>query len=66
MDDPGQVMVLPLAMLGPRRKVSKLTVVSIVRHPHLGADKEDFSVMDDNPAIVDDALVNHRPIKTFS
>lgn len=55
-------MVFDLAMLHPRRKPPQLAVITIVRHPHLRADEEDLSVVNNNTAVVDDVLVNHRPV----
>lgn len=69
MDNPGEIVVFDLAVLHPRRKPPQLTVVAVVRHPHLRANEEYLAIMDNNTAVVDDVLVYHRPneilINTF-
>lgn len=54
-------MVFGLSVLRPWREVSQFAVVAVVSHPHLRADKQDLSVVDDNAAVVDDILVRHGP-----
>lgn len=44
-------------MLCPRCEEAQFAVVAIVCEPHLGSDKEDLPVENDDPAIVDDILV---------
>jgi hypothetical protein len=57
-------VVFPLAVLHPRCEVTKFTIIAVIREPHLRADKEDFLVMYDDPAIVNYVLVHNRPSKT--
>lgn len=48
-------------MFLPRREVSQLAIIPVVRHPHLRPDEEDLFVVDDNPAVIDYVLVYYRP-----
>jgi hypothetical protein len=61
-------VLLRLLVLGPRGEVSHLPlpisaivaiwlygqtyIVAIIRHPHLGPDKKDLSIVDDHAAII--------------
>ena len=54
-------MVVRLAVLLPRREVSQLAIVAIVREPHLWTDEENLLVVADDAAVVGDGLVRHRP-----
>ena len=56
-------MVFPLAVLHPRCEVAHFTIISVIREPHLGADKDNFFVMYDDPAVVNYILVYNRPKK---
>ena len=62
LDDAGQVVVLPLVPLHPRREVAQLAIVAVVREPHLWADEKDLAVVDDHAAVVYHVLVYHRPV----
>lgn len=53
-------------MLCPRREVSQFSVIPIVSEPHLGADKQYLSVVNDNTAIIYDVLVDHGPASVHS
>jgi len=57
----GQVMVLPLARLHPRREVAQLAIVPVVREPHLWADEQYLAIVHDHAAVVYHVLVHHRP-----
>ncbi len=61
-------MVFPLSMLRPRREKTQLTIITVVGKPHLRADEQNFLVVDNNSAIVDDVLVHNGPgeISTFN
>jgi hypothetical protein len=50
-----------LCILCSPRRTPKAYVVPIVRHPHLRADHEDLSVVNDDSTIVVVVLVCHRP-----
>ena len=65
LDDARHIMVLNLTVLHPRREPSQLTIVSVIRQPHLWADEQNFSVVNDNPAIVDYILVCDRPARLY-
>ena len=62
VDNTGQVMIFDLPVLHPRGEVAQLPVVSIVRQPHLWANVKDLVVVDDHTTVVDDVLVDDRPI----
>ena len=62
LHDAGQVMVLPLAVLHPRREIAQLAIIPVVREPHLRPDEQDLAVVDDHAAVVDHVLVYHRPV----
>lgn len=62
MDYTREVVVLDLSVLHPRREVSHLSVISVVREPHFRAYVEDLSAVNDDTTIVDDVLVDHWPI----
>jgi hypothetical protein len=57
-DHLGQVVLLGLLVLLPRREPPQFAVVAVVGHPHLGADQEDLFVEEDDAAVVDDVLVD--------
>jgi hypothetical protein len=56
-------MVLSLAVFLPGREVAKFTIVAIVGHEHLWANKKNLAIVDDNSAVIDDVFVYDRPKK---
>ena len=61
MNDPGQIVILDLSVLHPRREVPHFPVVPVVREPHLRPDVYNLVAVDDDSAVVDDVLVDDRP-----
>jgi len=59
-------VVFPLLMLHPRGKVSKFTIVSVVREPHLWPNEQNLLVVDDDAAVVNDVLVDDGPVSSDS
>ena len=59
-------MVLRGPVLHPRREPPELAVVAVVRHPHLWANEQNLTVVDDDPAVVDHILVSDGPARTMS
>lgn len=59
-------MILDLTVFHPWREVTKLSIVPVIRHPHLRPDMQDFVIVDDDSTIVDHVLVDHRPIGIMS
>lgn len=49
-------------MLGPGGEVAKLTIISIIRKPHLRANQEDFPVVYYDTTVVNHVLMNDRPV----
>ena len=60
-----KIVVLHLSVFHPRREPAKLAIVSIVRHPHLRADEQNFRVVNDDSAIINDIFVHHWPENGF-
>ena len=58
-------MVFPLSMLRPRREKTQFTIITVVGQPHLGTDEQNFLVVDNNSAIVNDVLVDNGPGEIF-
>lgn len=56
-----QPKLLRLLLLDPRREPPQFAVVAIVREPHLGPNEEDRAVVEDDPAVVGDILVDDGP-----
>ena len=56
-------MVLRGPVLHPRREPPELAVVAVVRHPHLWANEQNLTVVDDDPAVVDHILVCDGPVR---
>lgn len=54
-------MVFNLSVLHPGGKISKFSVITIVGEPHLGANHEDFAVINDNTAIIYNVLMHGGP-----
>lgn len=61
-DHPGKEMILPLSMLRPRCEVPHLTIITVIGKPHLRADKQNLSVVYDDPAVIDYVLVYDWPV----
>jgi hypothetical protein len=61
LNDPREVMILPLPGLGPGSEISKLAIVAVVGKPHFRANENDFLVVYDHAAIVNDILVSDWP-----
>ena len=59
-------MIFPFTVFHPRCEVSHLSVIPIVREPHLGADQQDLFVVHDHPAVVDHILVRDWPVSFAS
>lgn len=54
-------MVFHLAKLRPGCEITQLTIISIISHPHLRADEQNFFVMNDDPAVINNILVHNWP-----
>lgn len=52
-----------LPVLHPRCEPAELAVVAVVGEPHLRADEQDASVVNDDATIVDDVAVNDGPAR---
>ena len=61
LDDPREIVIFPLPMFCPRCEITQFTIISVIGHPHLWANKEDLLVMNDYSAIIDDVLVDDGP-----
>lgn len=61
MNDSREIVILDLPMLHPWSEVPHLSVVAVVREPHLRADVEDLPAVDDDSAVVDHILMHDRP-----
>jgi len=48
-------------MFHPRSKIAQLSIVSVIRKPHLRSNEKDLAVVNNHSAIVDDILVNDGP-----
>lgn len=46
----------------PRREISQLAIISVIGHPHLRSNKENFTIVNNNATVVNDALVGNRPV----
>jgi len=62
-DHLGEVEVLDLLRLLPRREPPQFAVVPVVGEPKLRSDEEDLLVEHDDAAVVDDILVDDGPGK---
>ncbi len=54
-------MVFDLSVLRPGGEPAELAVVPVICHPHLGSNEEDFSIVYNYAAVVDDVLVSDGP-----
>jgi hypothetical protein len=54
-------MIFPLLVFRPRREESKFPIVTIIRQPHLWADKKYLLVVNNDTAVVNHVLVHHGP-----
>ena len=61
MDNSRKIMVFGLTMLLPRGEIAHLSVVTIICKPHLWADEDDLTVMNNDSTIVVYVLVNNWP-----
>ena len=59
--DSRKVMVLPLSVFHPRSEIPELTVVPVIREPHLWSNKQYFAIMYNNAAVVYDVFMDDRP-----
>lgn len=65
LDRSWKIVIFSLTMFCPSREVAHLTVISVVRQPHLWPNKENLTIMDDDSAVIDDVLMNDRPGRRF-
>lgn len=61
---PWEVMILVLPMLLPWRKISQLSIISIIGEPHLGSDEQNLLIVDDHTAVIDNIFVDDRPVRS--
>jgi hypothetical protein len=61
MNDAWQIMVFNLPVLLPWSKISKLSIVTVVSHPHLWPNMQDLPIVDDHSTVVYYVLVHNRP-----
>ena len=60
-------MIFPLLMFRPGGEESKFAIITVIRQPHLGADKEYLLVVNNDTAVVNYVLVHHGPaVGSFS
>ena len=48
-------------MFHPRSKIAQLSIVSVIRKPHLRPNEKDLAVVNNHSTIVDYVLVNNGP-----
>ena len=54
-------MVVRLAVLLPRREISQLAIVAVVRQPHLRTDEKDLVVVNNDTTIINNIFVGNWP-----
>src|SRR5690348_6437655 len=59
-------MFLPFPMFVPWGKISQFTIISIVCEPHFGSDEQDFTRVNNHTAVVQNILMNCRPVITLT
>jgi hypothetical protein len=55
-------MVFGISWATPCLEITSLAIITIIRKPHLWADKIDNLVMGNDPAVVVNRAMSHRPV----
>lgn len=54
-------MIFPLSVFRPRSKITEFTIVPVIREPHLGSNKQNFAIMYNDTAVIDDVFMHNWP-----